>query len=385
MDNKGVSVIVPVFNTKAQLRKCIDSILAQDYPEFEIILVDDGSSDGSEAICDEYERKYSNVHTIHQDNRGAAIARLNGSCIASNSMIMFVDSDDYVGSILMSVLANKMVSDNSDLVCSHLVYEADNKQTKNNPYGREGVFYKNEIVNGLIDSEYKDAVRIEVSMCGKMFVKDKLIKALSGLETDLSYGEDLEELLLYIKETEKVTLVQMWEYFYVQRSGSTSQNITLAFFEKLSGLYDFFHNSDDFSNEEILVKQSDYFIRSLLIETITALFPTIEFGYLSYVPPYEIIPQGCRLVVYGAGRVGRSMMRCLLNSNYVKMVLWVDSSVRNSLYGMDIRSPEEIETVEADYILIAVAVEEYAKQIQSFLLEKGIPSDKILWKRPFGG
>ena len=385
MDNKGVSVVVPVFNTKAHLCKCIDSIMAQDYPEFEIILVDDGSSDGSEAICDEYERKYGNVHTIHQDNRGAAIARLNGSRIASNSMIMFVDSDDYVGSILMSVLADKMISDNSDLVCSHLVYETDNKRTKNNPYGREGVFCKKEIVNGLIDSEYEDAVRIEVSMCGKMFVKGKLIKALSALETDLSYGEDLEELLLYVKETETITLVQMWEYFYVQRPGSTSQNVSLAFFEKLSGLYNFFHNSEELSKEEDLVRQSDYFVRSLLVETITSLFPDIDFGYLSYVPPYEIIPQNCRLSVYGAGRVGRSMMKCLLSSNYVKTVLWVDSNVRKSLYGIDIESPEKLKSADFDYILIAVAIEDYAEQITDNLLKIGVSREKILWKKPFGG
>ncbi|HFU5892253.1 TPA: glycosyltransferase family 2 protein, partial [Enterococcus faecium] len=89
-----ISIIVPIYNVEQYLRKCVDSILAQTFTDFEVILVDDGSPDNSGAICDEYAKLDSRVRVIHKENGGLSDARNAGIEIAKGKYLGFVDSDD---------------------------------------------------------------------------------------------------------------------------------------------------------------------------------------------------------------------------------------------------------------------------------------------------
>ena len=93
-----VSVIVPVYNVKPYLEKCVDSILVLKERDLEVILVDDGSMDGSGAVCDRYAEKDARVSVIHQANGGLSAARNSGLLAASGEYVCFVDSDDYLTS-----------------------------------------------------------------------------------------------------------------------------------------------------------------------------------------------------------------------------------------------------------------------------------------------
>lgn len=92
-----ISVIIPVYNAEATLKKCVDSVLMQPFADFEVILVDDGSKDGSLQICEEYARRDSRVTVIHKENGGVSSARNRGLEIAKGTWVTFVDSDDYLG------------------------------------------------------------------------------------------------------------------------------------------------------------------------------------------------------------------------------------------------------------------------------------------------
>lgn len=92
-----ISVIIPVYNAEATLNKCVDSVLKQHFTDFEVILVDDGSKDGSCQICEEYARRDSRVTVIHKENGGVSSARNRGLDIAKGTWVTFVDSDDYLG------------------------------------------------------------------------------------------------------------------------------------------------------------------------------------------------------------------------------------------------------------------------------------------------
>lgn len=110
--NQTISVIVPVYNVAQYLPQCVDSILSQDYPDLEVILIDDGSTDTSGQICDQYAAKYSRVRVIHQKNGGAAAAKNAGLRIATGAYLSFVDSDDYLepnvyGFMLQTLLDNR--------------------------------------------------------------------------------------------------------------------------------------------------------------------------------------------------------------------------------------------------------------------------------------
>lgn len=94
--NQTISVIVPVYNVANYLPQCVDSILAQDYRDLEVILIDDGSTDASGRICDQYGAKDSRVRVIHQKNGGAAAAKNAGLRVASGAYLAFADSDDYL-------------------------------------------------------------------------------------------------------------------------------------------------------------------------------------------------------------------------------------------------------------------------------------------------
>lgn len=91
-----ISVIVPVYNTEKYLRRCIDSVLAQTYADFELLLIDDGSKDKSGEICDEYAQKDARVRVFHKENGGVSSARNLGLDNARGEWVAFVDSDDYI-------------------------------------------------------------------------------------------------------------------------------------------------------------------------------------------------------------------------------------------------------------------------------------------------
>lgn len=94
--NEKISVIIPVYNCEKYLNKCVDSVLNQTYTNYEIILIDDGSTDRSSEICDKYEKVSKKVKVLHQKNSGVSQARNNGVDIAEGKYICFLDSDDYI-------------------------------------------------------------------------------------------------------------------------------------------------------------------------------------------------------------------------------------------------------------------------------------------------
>lgn len=116
MPNIKVSVIVPVYNMQDSLCKCLDSILHQTYQNTEIILVDDGSTDGSIALCDQYDRLYDNVICIHQPNQGIASAMNKGIDLSNGNYLMFVDSDDYIDADMIDRLVNEILNTDSEIV-----------------------------------------------------------------------------------------------------------------------------------------------------------------------------------------------------------------------------------------------------------------------------
>lgn len=126
-----ISIIVPVYNTEKYLRRCIDSILAQTYADFELILIDDGSSDGSGIICDEYAEKDNRVAAFHQENKGQAAARNVGLDYVfdknNSEWITFVDSDDYISPEYLQTLFSGAKDRNVKIsICDYVIERENN-------------------------------------------------------------------------------------------------------------------------------------------------------------------------------------------------------------------------------------------------------------------
>ncbi len=118
--NEHISVIVPVYNVRRYLRQCLESLAAQDYPSFEVILVDDGSTDGSGPLCDEYVSKNRCFKVVHQRNEGLSAARNRGLSFACGRYISFVDGDDWVSRHYLSMLMSAV--ERTGMPCASLAH-----------------------------------------------------------------------------------------------------------------------------------------------------------------------------------------------------------------------------------------------------------------------
>ena len=115
-----ISIIVPVYKVEKYLNRCVDSILAQTFRDFELIMIDDGSPDNCGLICDEYARKDKRIQVLHQKNGGVSSARNYGLDIANGEYIMFVDSDDWIHPQMLELLYHAVITHNSKLsICSY--------------------------------------------------------------------------------------------------------------------------------------------------------------------------------------------------------------------------------------------------------------------------
>lgn len=121
-----ISIIVPVYQVEKYIRQCIESILAQTFTDFELILVDDGSKDNSGKICDEYAAKDKRIRVIHKENGGLSDARNNGLDKAVGKYFMFVDSDDYIAPKMAECLYNNILKEDADIAICNYRYVFEN-------------------------------------------------------------------------------------------------------------------------------------------------------------------------------------------------------------------------------------------------------------------
>ena len=205
-----ISVIVPVYNVEKYLRRCIDSILNQTFSDFELILVDDGSTDASPAICDEYAKKDKRVVVIHQQNAGVSQARNAGLDAAKGIYIVFVDSDDYVDELYLEKLYDSPV----DLHVSGYFY-VDN-QTNN--ITKERVFNTHtEDIYGEYISRFFGLRNVWGKLLKNSIIKNNNIK----FPKEISYGEDTIFMIGYLNFCRNIHFSEETHYYYIQYPQNT--------------------------------------------------------------------------------------------------------------------------------------------------------------------
>lgn len=203
-----ISVIVPVYNTEQYLDRCIQSILAQTYTDFELLLIDDGSADSSGAICDKYAEQDSRVRVFHKENGGVSSARNMGLDNAKGEWIAFVDSDDWVlDSYLYNLVSH---SHNVDLVISYAEYLYSNGERKKEEYA-------SRMVSNEIDVLFtENDLSWHTSPWAKLFNK-KFCDQLRFIE-GMHIGEDLVFLYTYILKCDKIYVSNDTDYIYFVES-----------------------------------------------------------------------------------------------------------------------------------------------------------------------
>ena len=210
-----VSIIVPVYQVEKYIRQCVDSILAQTFTDFELILVDDGSKDGSGQICDEYAAMDRRVKVIHKENGGLSDARNRGMDQAAGNYFMFIDSDDYIAPTMLECLYKNILIEDADLaICNFLyLFENDRKKDfstsmKSEVLCAKEIFYnrKNERCYGIWTVAWNKLYKKEVF--------GKLRFRFGKYHEDEFWANDIYQLDI------KIVTIPECLYYYRQRDNS---------------------------------------------------------------------------------------------------------------------------------------------------------------------
>ena len=255
MDPK-ISVIVPVYKTEKYLHRCVDSILAQTYTDFELLLIDDGSPDNSGAICDEYAAKDNRIRVFHKDNGGVSSARNIGIQQSKGEYTIHVDSDDWVEPHMLEELYRKAKSEDADMViCDCFV----------------GDTYQETLMKQEPSSLNHEKVLEELfqhleGYCVNKFVRRSCyIKYNIVFLEDLSWMEDLHFNASLLKNPIKVSYLPMAFYHYI--SGVNENSICVC--------YDNTNRIEKFNYSKKLYDK----FTSLLTNTSASIYAETRFGY----------------------------------------------------------------------------------------------------------
>lgn len=213
-----ISIIVPIYNVEKYINKCIDSILAQTFKEFELILVDDGSTDKSGFISDGYVKKDSRVKVIHKQNGGLSSARNKGIENSCGEYLAFIDSDDYIHPKMFEILYTNTILYDSDIsMCDYkMVYENKYEIDIIKDY-KVKEYTKLEALNDL---QGKYGIRFVVAW-NKLYRK-KLFNILRYEEGRINEDEFIIHNLLY--DSDKVIYINAKLYYYLQRENSITKS-----------------------------------------------------------------------------------------------------------------------------------------------------------------
>ena len=216
------SIILPVYKVKNYLHRCVDSILRQGFTDYEIILVNDGSTDGSGWLCDEIAAKYPCVGVIHKKNGGLASARNAGMEIASGEYIWFVDSDDWIEERSLGQIHKALTEHTPDVLKCNYVRVTD-QETPVYSNVEPGV-YTGEALEPLFDKMFTSGGKFMLSACTHIYRQSFLQERRAEFISEREVGsEDYLFNLQILVHAKKICVLSEPLYYYEQRNGSLTQ------------------------------------------------------------------------------------------------------------------------------------------------------------------
>lgn len=212
-----ITIIVPVYNVEKYLDKCLDSILKQTYEKIELILIDDGSTDDSGKICDEYAKKDSRVVALHKKNAGVSEARNIGIKNSNGKYIMFVDSDDYIERDMVEIMYYKIIEKNADIViCDTNNVDENGKIYYKNIENEEMILDNVEALRYMLDEKIYNGV------CWGKLYKRELFTAYK-FNKDIKIAEDLEVLYKIFFYSNTIVYIPEKKYNWLVRKDSVTK------------------------------------------------------------------------------------------------------------------------------------------------------------------
>ena len=221
-----ISIIVPVYNAQKTIARCIESILNQDYKDFELLLIDDGSKDDSGNICDGYAGQDERVRVIHKENSGVSDTRNLALKEAVGEYLQFLDADDWITPNATRLLVESMESNNCDMVIADFYRVIGERLSHKGSIDEDGVLSRENFANLMMENPADFYYGV---LWNKLYKKEIIEKHHLNMNPKISWCEDFMFNLEYIRYCENIYVLQVPIYYYVKTKGSlVSQSMTLA-------------------------------------------------------------------------------------------------------------------------------------------------------------
>ena len=414
-----VSVIFPIFNNEKYLKKCIQSVVDSYLKEIEIILIDDGSTDGAPDIIDEFAKKDSRIKVVHKKNEGSAAGRNDGIEMANGEYIAFVESDDSVEPDIYEILYGRAKEVDADVVKCGFNYIVNGK--KDFEYiGMYGVACENEVFD---IKKYPKLFHYHASIWASIYKKSFLDKYnLRFLETPKATYSDFSFMTMTYAYAEKINIVRKalynytfdnvasshmfsgnrfkYKMYHAEESLRILKNADIYKYVKEDFAVEMFKNTADVAisvpndEKEVIFKGLQTLFKELVDESFTyrefssygvKIIQAILNGdknlFFDYLLKEFLVLEpnkycGNKIVLYGAGRCGKCIEYQLKDKTDI--VLWADKSESTGI--PEVESPVKILNCEYDYVLVGVYKIGLFFEIKKELIALGIPEDKIVWE-----
>ncbi len=215
--NPTVSIIVPVYNAQEYLRRCVDSILGQEYQDFELLLMDDGSTDGSAEICDSYAQADSRVRTVHKENTGVSDTRNQAISQARGTYLQFLDSDDWITPDATKLLVRTAEENGCDLVIADFYRVVGERVSQKGDIDEDGVLTREEFAAHMMENPADFYYGV---LWNKLYRRSIVEEHGLCMDTKISWCEDFMFNLEYIRWAKSFCALKAPIYYYLKRKGS---------------------------------------------------------------------------------------------------------------------------------------------------------------------
>ena len=220
MDTPKISIIVPVYNAEAVLGRCVDSVLGQDFEDFELLLMDDGSRDGSPEICDRYAKQDSRVRVVHKENSGVSNTRNMAIDMARGEYLQFLDADDWITPEASRLFVRAAEENGADMVISDFYRVVGEHTSRKGSIDEEGLITRNEFADHMSKSpaDYYYGV-----IWNKLFRRSIVEEFHIRMNPELRWCEDFIFNMEYLLHVTNVYVLRVPTYYYVKTEGSLVQ------------------------------------------------------------------------------------------------------------------------------------------------------------------
>ncbi len=372
-----ISIIIPVYNCIEYLSCCLDSIVNQSKKEIEIIVVDDGSSDGSGELSEQFAKQDSRICVFHTENRGLVAARKEGLRHCKGRYVLYVDADDWIDEDMCHDLYCLAESHDCDIVASGYYRQFDNYYVEVRNLIDEGLYNRDSIERLIIPqmlyngTYYNTAIR--PSMTIKLFKKKILLEGQMSVPTDITIGEDVAVTYNAISASNKIYVTGKIYYHYRQHNNSMCKVVDdPGILSRLKSLHEYL--TQTIGRIPAVRTQINAFTSYMLVQRCLSVYDLADKVFVAFGG----VERNTELIVYGAGNFGKQIYNYAVSHDF--KVVWVDK--QHEFYqkqGLPVAPIESIRNFANAVILIGIIDEDVATKVRCDLHNMRIRDDRIRW------